>query len=405
VSSRPISARTRLAWFTAAVVMVIAGLAIIAVTVAMALIPTYQFPTTVTEVGTHPGLTGAPGDGTVVMEPPGTIPITDTETLIRSMVLFGAAALLLVAAAAIWAGWMIAGRTIGPLQQIAAATRLAADGSLRHRIRLQRGDKEFRQLADSVDDMLEQLERSFAARERFAANASHELRSPLATTTLLIDVAREREIVTDADWVERLEAANTRVVDLIGALLTLADVTSTDPALAPVDLALLARSDLQGRLFTNKASNEAVHGDGVMALGRNTEMGMVRLETDLRPAVVAGDELLISRIVANLVDNAVRHNQDGGFVTVRTAQESSWGVLEISNSGGDLGPAVLERLAEPFYRVKGRGTRASRFDGPESHGLGLALVAAIVDSHHGTLQLQARPQGGLVATVRLPRPG
>jgi len=233
--------------------------------------------------------------------------------------------------------------------------------------------------------MFDELERSFAARERFAANASHELRTPVATTTLLIDVAREQGIVTDPNWLERLDSANIRTTDLITSLLMLADSTSATISKRPVDLAVLAR-------------------ESVAELSEQTLP--IHLDMDLRPSMVSGDELLLGRLAGNLIDNAVKHNIENGFVSVRTYKDGDAGVLEVANSGIELDPTTIQRLSEPFYRNRGRLSTSTM--AAESHGLGLALVAAIIDSHGGELQLRPRPGGGLIVTARLSatnRPG
>ena len=137
-------------------------------------------------------------------------------------------------------GWLLAGRMLGPLTRITDATRIAATGSLSHRIRLPGRRDEFRELADAFDTMLARLEAQVAEQQRFAANASHELRTPLAITQTLLDVARNDPNCDTSELVDRLHAVNTRAIDLTEALLLLsrADQQSFTPE--HVDLSLIA---------------------------------------------------------------------------------------------------------------------------------------------------------------------
>ncbi len=137
-------------------------------------------------------------------------------------------------------GWLLAGRMLAPLARITDATRIAATGSLSHRIRLQGRKHEFRELADAFDTMLARLEANIAQQQRFAANASHELRTPLAITQALLDVARNDLNSDTGELVERLDVVNTRAIDLTEALLLLsrADQRSFTPV--HVDLSLVA---------------------------------------------------------------------------------------------------------------------------------------------------------------------
>ena len=137
-------------------------------------------------------------------------------------------------------GWLLAGRMLAPLTRITDATRIAATGSLSHRIQLEGRQDEFRELADAFDTMLARLEAHIAEQQRFAANASHELRTPLAVIQTLLDVARDDPSRENGELVDRLHAVNTRAIGLTEALLLLsrADQRSFTPE--PLDLSLIA---------------------------------------------------------------------------------------------------------------------------------------------------------------------
>src|SRR3954462_10170020 len=137
-------------------------------------------------------------------------------------------------------GWLLAGRMLAPLTRITDATRVAANGSLSHPIRLPGRKDEFRELADAFDTMLAQLEAHVAEQQRFAANASHELRTPLAVPQTLLDVARKDPNRDNGQLVDRLHAVNTRAIDLTEALLMLSRAVQRSFVREHVDLSLIA---------------------------------------------------------------------------------------------------------------------------------------------------------------------
>ncbi|MFC0542965.1 sensor histidine kinase [Kutzneria chonburiensis] len=279
-------------------------------------------------------------------------------------------------------GWFLAGRMLAPVTRIADAARLAAQGSLSHRIRLAGRRDEFRELADVFDTMLDQLESQVAEQQRFAANASHELRTPLAISRTLLDVARNDPTYDRAELIERLHTVNTRAIDLTEALLLLSRADRRGFAREPVDLSLIAEDVVETLLPLADQFSITVDVSG-----------------EATPAL--GSEALILRMVTNLVQNAIVHNQDGGTVTIHTESGPDAGVLRVENTGPRLPSELLPTLTEPFRR----GTERIRADEHAGVGLGLAIVHSIVRAHDGTLDLTPRPGGGLVATVRLRRPG
>ncbi len=276
-------------------------------------------------------------------------------------------------------GWLLAGRMLAPLTRITDATRMAATGSLSHRIELEGRQDEFRELADSFDAMLARLEAHVAEQQRFAANASHELRTPLAITQTLLDVARNDPNRDTGELVDRLHAVNTRAIDLTEALLLLSRADQRSFTREHVDLSLIAEEATETLLPLAEKRGLTIETSG-----------------DLTPTV--GSHALLLQLSTNLVHNAIVHNlPEQGTVWVTTSVHPKSVVLTVENTGEKLTPQSVATLAEPFLR----GTKRIRTD-HAGVGLGLAIVKSITQAHDGTLTLTPRAAGGLRVTVQLP---
>jgi len=276
-------------------------------------------------------------------------------------------------------GWFLAGRMLAPLTRLTDATRLAARGSLSHRIELEGPSDEFRELADSFDDMLARLEAHVAEQQRFAANASHELRTPLAVTQTMLDVAGADPDADQRELLGRLRVVNDRAIALTEALLLLSRADRQAFVSEPVDLSLLAEEATETLLPLAEARG-------------------ITLEVSGSAAPASGSPALLQQLTTNLVHNAIVHNvAESGTVWVTTADGPAEATLTVANTGPVLSPAIVSTLTEPFQR----GSERTRTD-HAGVGLGLAIVSTITRAHHGTLTLTARDDGGLVATVTLP---
>jgi two-component system, OmpR family, sensor histidine kinase VanS len=276
-------------------------------------------------------------------------------------------------------GWLLAGRMLAPLTRITDATRMAATGSLSHRVRLPGRSDEFRELADSFDAMLARLESHVAEQQRFAANASHELRTPLAISQTLLDVARNDLNRDTGELVDRLQAVNTRAIDLTEALLLLSRADQRSFTREDVDLSLIAEEATETLLPLAEKRGLTIETFG-----------------DMTPAI--GSHALLLQVSTNLVHNAIVHNlPEGGTVWVTTGVQAKSAVLTVENTGEKLTPQVVATLVEPFLR----GTERTRTD-HAGVGLGLAIVRSIAQAHDGTLTLTPRAAGGLRVTVQLP---
>jgi two-component system, OmpR family, sensor histidine kinase VanS len=278
-------------------------------------------------------------------------------------------------------GWLLSGRMLAPLTRVTDATRMAADGSLAHRIHLEGRRDEFRELADAFDTMLARLEAHVAEQQRFAANASHELRTPLAITQTLLDVARNAPNRDTGELIDRLHAVNTRAIDLTEALLLLsrADQRSFTPE--DVDLSLIAEEATETLLPLAEKRGLTIETSGEMT-----------------PTI--GSHALLLQLTTNLVQNAIVHNlPEQGTVWITTSVYPKSVVLTVENSGEKLTPQLVATLDEPFQR----GGRRIRTDhSGVGVGLGLAIVKSITHAHDGTLTLTPRAAGGLRVTVQLP---
>jgi two-component system sensor histidine kinase VanS len=276
-------------------------------------------------------------------------------------------------------GWFLAGRMLAPLARITDATRIAATGSLAHRIRLPGRNDEFRELADAFDAMLAQLEAHVAEQQRFAANASHELRTPLAVTQTLLEVARKDPNRDNGELVDRLHAVNTRAIDLTEALLLLSRADQRSFVREHVDLSLVAEEATETLLPLAEKRGATIETSG-----------------DATPTI--GSPALLLQMTTNLVHNAIVHNlPESGTVWVTTRVRSGSVVLTVENTGEKLTPQLVATLAEPFQR----GSKRVRTDHAGA-GLGLAIVKSITQAHEGTLTLTPRAAGGLCVEVQLP---
>ena len=239
-------------------------------------------------------------------------------------------------------GWLLAGRMLAPLTRITDATRMAATGSLSHRIRLPGRSDEFRELADAFDAMLARLEAHVAEQQRFAANASHELRTPLAITQTLLDVARNDPNRDDGELVDRLHAVNTRAIDLTEALLLLSRADQRSFTREHVDLSLVAEEATETLLPLAEERGLTIETSG-----------------DVTPTI--GSHALLLQLTTNLVHNAIVHNlPEQGTVWVTTSVHPEGVVLTVENTGETLTPQLVSTLVEPFRRGTGRITHRAR---------------------------------------------
>jgi signal transduction histidine kinase len=332
------------------------------------------------EILTSPGIAGLPDPG--LFQAQATQYASDTRARENdALLLYSGIALAIMAVVAAVLGWFVAGRALRPLRRITESARRISATNLHERLAVQGPDDDVRELADMIDGLFARLDVSLHAQRQFVANASHELRTPLARSRTLLEVAL-RNPGASAESLraacERAIAAGDEQERLIEALLVLARGQRGLARPVPVDLAAITRDVLAAR------------GGQIAASG-------LSVEVTLEPGLAGGDPALIERAVANLADNALRHNVAGGAVWVTVGSDGGAAVLTIGNTGEEIPPDAVERLLLPFQRGPGAGddTRTRARSGPDDGlGLGLSIVAAIAATHSAKLTLTPRLSGG-----------
>jgi len=313
-------------------------------------------------------------------------PLREAFSVARAQLIGGAlhrllieyiAALLAMTGISVLVGWILAGRALGPLRAIIATARRVSGENLGERIALAGPEDELKELADTIDGMLSRLDAAFASQRHFVANASHELRTPLAIMRTEVDVALADPIAT-GDELRAMGEAVRETIDrsegLIEALLMLARSEAVSGREESVDLPTLA-------------------GDCVTDRRAPATEARIELRPHLRPARVHGEPHLLERMVANLIDNGIRHNTPGGYVDISTYTDGETAHLVVRNGGAVIDPAAAQELTEPFRRLN----RSAR-----GFGLGLSIVQSVAQAHHGRVELVAPPDGGLEVHVTLP---
>jgi signal transduction histidine kinase len=299
------------------------------------------------------------------------------SSAISTVVVTSAIALLIGGAIAALASWFMAGRVLRPVHAITATARRLGAESLNRRINMDGPADELKELADTFDSMLDRLASAFDSQHRFVANASHELRTPLAVQRTLVEVA-----MADPNATQELRRlgmhllhTNERSERLIEGLLLLARSDRGLPGRVPVRLDEVARHVLVG------------------CIGLADEHG-VTINRDLRPRTVAGDPVLLERLITNLVHNAIRYNERGGSVLVTVGGSPA---VRVVNTGPVVPPEAVAGLFEPFRRLERERTSSSG-----GSGLGLSIVRSVAGAHNGSVRAFALPSGGLDVVVELP---
>ena len=278
-------------------------------------------------------------------------------------------------------GWVMSGRVLRPVRVITETARRASEQHLGERLALTGARDELKELADTFDGMLERLDAAFTTQRRFVANASHELRTPLTVMRTAIDVTLAKPSPTArqlTDMAVRVRRSIDRAESMVEALLT------------------LAVSD-QGKLSTEFTDLATWAEDAIDAVAPEIERLDLRVDALLDPAETTGDPQLLERMIWNLVDNAVRHNEPGGWIRLYTGSRDTAVYLEIANSGPVIPDDALPSLFEPFRRMEARtGAR-------DGVGLGLSIARSVVTAHRATVTARSQPAGGLDISVVIPR--
>lgn len=309
-----------------------------------------------------------------------------SEEVLSGLLLWSVVILVVFTAVAVLTATWLSRRSFNRIAQITETTKTITRSDLHQRLELPGPEDEIKELGDTIDTMLDRLQDSFTRQERFIANASHELRTPLTTNRTALEIPLQRGLVPEElkPSIGKALAANERSEALISALLILARSTSASHA----EVAASHARDLSEILT-----------DGLAAYAEAASTRSITIEKALSgPLPVNAGDVLLDLAVANLLDNAIRHNTDGGRIWVRTRKALGTVHLEVSNTGTTLTDEDAALLAEPFNR----GTQTRLTSDSHSIGLGLTLVETIVEAHGGALTVSARTGGGLTCRVELP---
>ena len=302
----------------------------------------------------------------------------------HSLLVGSAVALGVMTVASLVLGWVVAGRALRPLREMTAATQRISEENLHERLAMPGPADELTDLADTIDGLLERLEGAFAAQRRFVANASHELRTPLTTMRACVDVAVAKPEPVPAPTLAlagRLRAELDRVDRLLDGFLVLARAPHGDlPGQETLSLEYVGSAALAVR-------TEAIAGRRLIVHQASGPGG----------TWVRGSQALLCRMIDNVIDNAIAHNTEGGWISTTTGSDGRLARLVVETGGDVLDPQQVAQLTQPFRRL-----RADRTGSDNGAGLGLSIVAAIASAHRGTLDLQARPGGGLRVVIALP---
>jgi signal transduction histidine kinase len=301
---------------------------------------------------------------------------------LHQLLVQSAVALAIMTAVSVVLGWIVAGRVLAPLRTITARARRISEESLHERLALPGPRDELTELADTIDELLARLEAAFDAQRRFVANASHELRTPLAMMRATLDVAMAKP--TGVPPQTAALDANLRI-----------DLDRADRLLE--SFLVLAHAQYGGLCEHHLVRVDQLLSDAIAARRDRIDEQQIDVRAVLHPVTVAGSETLLTRMVENVVENAVLHNDPGGFINVSCEIEHDAAQLMIESGGPVLDARVVAQLAQPFRRVGADRTRAK-----PGHGLGLSIVAAVAGAHGGTLELRARAEGGLRVQIVLP---
>ena len=354
---RRLTIRLRLTLTYTALILLTGGAMLATVFAVLAIVPGYAFTAGPFPYGTTHDL----------------YTINGRDDVLRLFLIVSLPALVVIGGVGGVVSWFVAGRLLQPLRQIAATAERLDDRNLDARIAVDGPHDEIRDVADTVNAMLDRLEASFTSRSRFTANASHELRTPLASMKTMLQVAiRSDHSPQTARTLDRLHTTVDQMTSITAALLDLARGDS-DLAARPIAL-------------RNEVASALSAVDAELAARR------LRVTVHLDDAVIIGEPVLIRQLVVNLVRNAVVHNVPGGAIDITvTALPSAQ--MTILNDGRQITPAEAATLTEPFRRIDRTRSEGSGF------GLGLALVQKVTTAHGATLNLTARNGGGLTVSV------
>jgi len=323
----------------------------------------------------------AEADGVWVV---GILPEDSMENVMSSVVRYACVGLPVVVLLAALGGWAIAGRSLRPLRKITESAREISDGhDLSRRIDIGRGRDEAHELADTFNDMMGRLERSFDAERQFTSDASHELRTPTTVILAECEMAEKTPEDTEAvrEFVAEIHRQARKMSELIGKLLS---YTRLEQGTRRIDRELL---DL-GALAADICEEQ-----------RTVASRDITIECEAEPEVyVDGDAALLISLVQNLITNAVKYGKDGGHVYVRVYREKENACVLVRDDGTGISEEDLDRIWNHFYQAD-----RSRSDESRGVGLGLSLAQQIARLHGGRITAASKLGEGSEFIFSMPR--
>jgi two-component system, OmpR family, sensor kinase len=278
-------------------------------------------------------------------------------------------------------GWWLVGRALQPLSEISSAATKISGSDLSQRISIAEAESELGQLANVLNSTFARLETAFAQQKQFAADAAHELRTPVTVilTQTQVTLSRERDAAGYKQTLEACQRAAQRMRKLIESLLALARLDAGQEVLKRLrfDLARLVEDSV------------------VLVKPLALECG-VKITTELQPLEINGDSERVAQVVTNLLANAIQYNKPDGEVHVQLKAENGLAILTVTDSGKGISAVDLPHVFERFYRADQSRTGAG------NTGLGLAICQSIVSAHAGTIEVSSRENIGTTFTIRLP---
>ncbi|MGA5302800.1 HAMP domain-containing sensor histidine kinase [Nucisporomicrobium flavum] len=279
---------------------------------------------------------------------------------------------VLVAGARALAGW-----SLRPVRDMVPVIAQVGPQNLGLRVTGGGRHDELAALSGALNTMMDRIVAGYEGQRRFAANASHELRTPLAVQRTLIEVGMSGTLTEDqlSLLTAQLLRANERNERLIEGLLVLTEVD-------------------QARIGSTPQPLERIAGGVLAAYEEQAKKAGVTVTAELRPREVPGDEVLLERLITNLVQNGIKYNRPGGTLHVTVGGSPA---LAVVNTGSPVPAEAVPGLFEPFKRLG-----SDRIDHSGGAGLGLAIARSVVQAHHGTIAAEPGPDGGLRVSVDLP---
>ncbi|MBC7362203.1 MAG: HAMP domain-containing protein [Candidatus Aminicenantes bacterium] len=277
--------------------------------------------------------------------------------------------------------WFLAGVTLRPVKDIISTARLIGAENLKTRIALPETHDEIRLLAETFNEMLDRLDRTFTSQREFIEDFSHEIKTPLAIIKGELEVTLKK-IRSVKEYETTLHSSLEeidRIIKVVDDLLTLARVEAEDLALSTdsVELAELVQ--------------ELVAEMEVLAHQKNLQ---VIFEKTSNPQI-SGDREKLKRVFINLLDNAIKFTPSGGRIEVTVGVEANLAKVQVTDTGPGISPEQLPHIFDRFYR-------GSKDDSLPGSGLGLSIVKAIIEAHRGKIEVKSEPGQGSVFIVYLP---